>query len=183
MRNVNPLKIVMLVCTLLGGVAIASAIKSWSTSETIQAYDLNSNFSHVHSQAERSWTNSNISASAAISHSKLASPGLVPKIWGLVSKTGSYGAACDASPCTVDIQQPTSTVTSVTRTSTGLYVINWASLRTDAIYGLFLTPMVGAMACKHVITSSTTALATVQCVNDLGSAADGAFQFMLMDNT
>lgn len=86
---------------LIPAVAAASTIKTWSGGETVRATDLNANFSHLHSNLGHGHgaviTNSDVSASAAIAHTKLATPTLVPKAWGRVVScdlTAAAGTTC-----------------------------------------------------------------------------------------
>lgn len=86
---------------LIPAVAVASSIKTWSSAETIRASDLNSNFSHLHSNLGHGHgtiiTNADVSATAAIAHTKMATPALLPKAWGRVvscDQSAASGTTC-----------------------------------------------------------------------------------------
>jgi hypothetical protein len=164
---------------LVGGVATASAIKVWTTGETLRAADLNSNFAHIHNTKVGDGillVNADVSASAAISHSKLASPSLVPVAFAYVDN--GVGAACAVSPCTA-----TGTgVTSVTRVSPGLYTVTLSAARLDTRYAITASHM-GALAhiCNPVNTGSLIAF-NLLCVTAGGVATDSLFSFVMLDN-
>lgn len=67
------------------GLALAGPIHTWGVGEVITSTDLNANFSHIHNTMVGGHgprlVNSDISSGAAISHSKMATPSLLPKTW------------------------------------------------------------------------------------------------------
>lgn len=94
--------------------AFAGSIKTWSTNERLRAADINSNFQHIHNSmvggGHATLVNADVSGSAAIAHSKLATPALIPKAWA------STTTACTTGTCTLS---QSSKITSVTYNSSG----------------------------------------------------------------
>lgn len=165
----------ILAAVLIAGLAAASPIKTWIVGEVISYTDLNANFAHIHSLMVGGHgprlVNADVSASAAISHSKLATPALVPKIWAQV-------ANCTANPCTVSA---TSGVTSVGWTSAGLMTVNFAA-RANANYAAIVSASaVTGRSC--VPTAQTTTTVTVTCTDlAVPGAANSGFTILIMDD-
>lgn len=115
--------------------AVAGPIKVWQSGEIITATDINANFQHIHNTMVGSHgarlKNSDVSTTAAISHSKLAQPALLPKA------VGAQVNACTASPCTWDLA--TGFPTTYTRLSAGAYSITFSTARPNAQYGVHVT--------------------------------------------
>lgn len=159
--------------------AIAGPIKVWGPGETLTSTDLNANFQHIHNLMVGGHgprlVNADVSANAGISHSKLATPALLPKMWTIV-------ANCTVTPCTMS---EGSGVSSVSRTTTGTYVVNYTS-RVNATAAPILTST-GASAFK---TCSVTAYGQtsvgVGCIEHRQDGgvpilSDDGFTFLLMD--
>jgi hypothetical protein len=179
-------KLSLLAALVVAGLVVAGPIKAWNGTETITYTDLNSNFTHLHNSVGHGHgpviVNADISASAAITHSKLARPGLVPKLWAIV-------ANCTSSPCTVQEQSPANGsggVTSVTRASTGLYTVNFAA-RPNSVTAPILTST-GASAGKTCsVTSYGSSSVGVGCVETvldggLNGLSDDGFSIMILDD-
>lgn len=114
------------VAGMIGALVISSGpawatLKVWTAPERVTIPQLNANFAEC---ANNNLTNANISSSAAIAHSKLATPALVAKVWA------ELGAVCSSSPCAV---ADSSQVTSVTRSGTGVYVVNFSVTLSSSI--------------------------------------------------
>lgn len=130
-------RIVVAAVSLVALVALAGPIKTWSAGEVITANDLNANFQHIHNLMVGGHgarlVNGDVSASAAISHSKLATPALIPKAMG-----GIY-TPCDGGTCTWNVNSGfTSTIT---RGSIGQYTLSFSSSRANANYVPVVTPV------------------------------------------
>lgn len=161
---------------LVAGVALASSIKSWSAGENVLNSDLNSNFSHVHTQAEALVTNAKVSSGAAIAHSKLATPALVPKAWGRVT------AACSSDPCTLTAGSGISVVHYV---SAGVYTVTLSTARGGAaVYMATVTAEDASnpRACRVTGYASATVF-NISC-HDLATptAANSGFNFVVFDD-
>lgn len=159
---------------LIVPLAYASSIKVWSTGETIRTADLNANFSHLHTAAEALITNAKVSSSAAIAHSKLATPALLPKAWA------STSGVCSSTPCTI---AASSGVASITRSGTGLYAVNWTTTRSDAAYGVLIQThgVLDALCILEPVVSTTQV--NVDCISTANAAKDVGFTVLLLDNT
>ena len=155
--------------------AMASALVTFSGS--ISAADLNSNLNHIHNTMVGGHgarlVDADVSATAAVAHSKLATPALVPKIWATVGS-----ATCAASPCTVAASG--GTYTNVTRSAAGTYSLNFDA-RTDANFGVLVTSRTTDVYCYA--GALTTTAAPFVCVDAAGTEADAAFTILLLDNT
>lgn len=168
-----------LLIALIGGVSVvyASALtKTWSAGETLLASDLNANFSHIHDNMVGNHgarlVNADVSTSAAIAHSKLASPALVPKAFAAITTT-----TCAAGTCTMDAS---SGVTSVTWSATGVYIVTLNPARANAAYAPFATSHTSSIFCA----TTTIAAATyrVDCKTDAAVATNTPFSTFIMDN-
>ena len=163
--------------------AIAGAIKVWSTGETLSPTDLNANFAHLHAAVGHAHgaviTNADIKSSAAIAHSKMATPGLLPKAWASIGGT----VACASSPCTITRQWPASYFSSVTRSATGLYVVNITSSRPNTSYLVMLTPISNVFGVRCAVNDLGATSFYVYCFGDTGAVAnDAAFNIVLFDD-
>lgn len=171
----------VLFIALIATYAWASSIKVWSSGEVLRSADLNSNFAHIHNTKVGDGVllvNSDVSGTAAISHSKLATPALIPKVW--VKFGGGGAAACTASPCTV---LDSSGVSGVTRTAQGQYLVTISSARADTNYATLATMNGGggtAITCVSGAVSTTTM--TVICYDAAGATQDSIATLVLFDS-
>ncbi len=174
-------------------VALAGPVKTWSAGEVVTANDLNANFQHIHNLMVGGHgarlVNGDVSASAAISHSKLATPALIPKAMG-----GIY-TPCDGGTCTWNVNSGfTSTIT---RSGTGQYAVSFGTARANANYVPIVTPVgdgvnsVSAMVCGASPTFSTTGfgircgLTFTRALTDAGTVTpdtDLPFSVVVFDN-
>lgn len=157
-------------------VALAGGIKVWSTNDTLTAVDLNGNFAHIHNTMVGGHgarlVNADVSAAAAISHTKLATPPLVPKMWGVVTAT------CAATPCVVT---GSSGLTSITRASTGSYAVNFPA-RTDNVYAVLITPNNNDVHCRYGAPSTTAVGIECRTIGSAPAQVDTGFSVLVMDN-
>ena len=118
-------------------VAFAGPIKSWTAGEVISANDLNANFQHIHNLMVGGHgarlVNSDVSASAAISHSKLATPALVPKAMG------GLIVACDGGTCAWNTSSGFSST--ISRAAAGQYALSFSAARANTSY----VPIIGVV--------------------------------------
>jgi hypothetical protein len=149
----------------------AYAIKVWNSSETILVADLNSNFSTVNTAATALVTNAKVDANAAIAHTKLATPSLVPKAWAVV-------ANCTADPCTKN--EGTSKIGSVNWTSTGIMTVNLSGTWANAYVGVLITPINAADRQCWATSTSTTTIG-VKCMDLAGVVQNSGFSILVMD--
>lgn len=153
--------------------ADAGAIKTWSNGETLKSADLNANFNHIHNLMVGGHgarlVNADVSTTAAIAHSKLATPALVPKAWAALSAT------CTSGTCSLG---DSSQVTTITFSATGVYNVTLAYAPTDTNFlvnvtpratGTFTTPT-SAPICFVTSTSTTAPHIQVSCVTTTTTA-------------
>jgi hypothetical protein len=167
-----------LAALLVTGIAAASAIKSWSSAETVTATDLNANFTHIHNTMVGSHgarlVDADVSSSAAIAHSKMATPALLPKAYAYV------GSSCGASPCTLS---SSSQVTSITRTGVGAYSVTLAYTPGDANFAVLVAPHTADRHCRSFTHQTAGPQFLISCVeNDAdGTPQDTNFSLIVMD--
>lgn len=171
-------RLFILGAVLLAAVAGAGSIKVWSTGEYITSTDLNANFAHIHNQMVGGHgarlVNADVSSSAAISHSKLATPSLVPKLW--VATDTCNGATDGGSGGTCNLLD-SSGVTSVTAGTTGNYSVLFPA-RGSTNYGVLVTGAGTGNIC--VPGARTTTTVAVFC-SASGVGANALFTLLLMD--
>jgi hypothetical protein len=121
--------------------AFAGSIHTWTTNERLKSADLNSNFQHIHNAlvggTHTAIVNADLSGSAAIAHSKLATPALVPKAWGRVTSLCNVVGACTVGQ--------SSKITSISYSTTGVnhYDVVLAYTPTNANFAV-LAQMTGS---------------------------------------
>ena len=157
-------------------VAVGSAIKSWSSGEVLTSSDLNANFAHIHNTMVGGHgarlVNADISSSAAISHTKLASPSLVPKVWA-TTPSGS----CTPGPCTI----AGTGFSGITGVDAGSYVATFSSNRGPGTYGVLVTPKnTLGIGCSVELSASQTSF-QFDCVDSSGSGTNTGFTVMILD--
>lgn len=156
--------------------AQAGSIKTW-TNEQLSPSDLNTTFQHIHNNMVGGHgarlVNADVSTSAAIGHSKMATPALLPKAWATLS------AACGASPCTIAAG---SGVTSITRSGAGLYVVTYPARANVNYFAMVVSNTTGQPLCTAAIAGATST--SVTCFDDAATpvATDGQFNFLLLDD-
>lgn len=176
------LKIVVAAVLVVALAALAGPIKVWSAGEYITAADLNATLTHLHSSVGHGHgpvvVNSDISASAAISHSKLATPSLLPKAWAALDDS----VDCTAGSCTIS---EAVNISSVTRGgAAGQYTVTFTSPRPNAAYAVLISGASDAVGNTRCQVSGATAAASfdVICyVASTGAGQDGYFSFMILD--
>lgn len=184
----------------LAALAYAGSIKSWSSGETLRATDLNANFNHIHNTMVgghgAKLVDADVAANAAIATSKVvglsdavdagvvlsAQVAQVPKIILKFSGAGA-GSVCSTTPCTLDFQLPASSITSVTHTGTGVYTVNLATTRANAVYtAIAVSNSAGTTRFCNAIGVTTTTV-TINCYETASSAAiDSIVSMILYDN-
>jgi hypothetical protein len=161
--------------------SFAGPITTWVTGDVITANDITANFTHLHATMVGGHgprlVNADVNASAAIAHSKLATPALLPKVWGLVP-------ICSSSPCTVSADNGISTVT---RSDAGVYTVNLDVTRANAVYATIVTSIDSTPYKTCAVTHYTTSSIGVGCVDhviDGGVVApvDDGFSILLLDD-
>lgn len=165
---------------LITGAAFGSAIKTWAFNESIKSTDLNSALSHIHGLMVGGHgarlVNADVSAGAAIAHTKLATPGLVPKAWASI-------ANCGADPCTINSDTGVNTVS---RSGAGVYVANLDVTSGDTTFGVGVQSNTNGRVCRAAIAdfANGTAAFTIRCFSDFAmtTPADAEFFFVYFNN-
>lgn len=173
----NRYKLGTLVLLLAAAAVVAGPIKQWNGTEVITYTDLNSNFAHLHASAGHNHgpviVNGDINASAAISHSKLATPHLLPKTWAQVACSGS---------CSVTEMSPAAVIGSVTWSSAGIYVVNLAVPRTDGNYLVLVNSNNTASDAVCHGWASNSSTVSVRCTKASDATAlESNFSLLIMD--
>lgn len=168
------------------GDALAGAIKSWASGEYLLSGDLNANFNHIHNTMVGGHgarlMNADVSASAAIAHTKMASPALLPKAVAIVGSQVGGGTACTSGTCSLGFMQPASFF-SVAHTATGKYTVTM-SARANAVYVPVVTTFHStdtAVVCEPVTFTTTTFEVWCEVAAD-ASDLDTVFMITFYDN-
>ncbi|UOF79738.1 hypothetical protein [Caudoviricetes sp.] len=165
-----------LLALLLAVNAFGGSVKTWSAGEFITANDLNAALTHLHTNLGHGHgaviINSDVSASAGIAHSKLATPALVPKAFGFIS--------CSPSVCSSDEVYG---IASTAYTSAGVYVVTLSAVRANTSFTVLVSSVSTAsadVACHGwVLTTNTLA---IRCITaSTGAAVDSNFNIIVMD--
>lgn len=183
------MRAVLVILGLMSTLAVASAIKVWSPGDVLSTTDLNANFSHIHSLMVGGHgarlVDADVSGSAALSHSKLATPGVVAK--SVIIVGAGTSTPCTAGTCSLAMSA--GSVPTVTWVATGRYSLVY-SARSDAYWGLTVTPLYcGAAAAGcwcNVQTGVSTTSATVECfsatLTPTIAGVNAVFTAVLWDN-
>ena len=160
----------------------AYALKTWTTGETIKATDLNSNFSTVNTAANALVMDAKVSSSATISHSKLATPALVPKAWAVVS-TSCTGSG---TVCTLAANSKVTSITSNSVTAGAAIDVDLAYVPSNVNYAVVVTAIDTDSVC-YAGSFAATAIGTtdfrISCLANAGGApASVKFSVLVMDD-
>ena len=156
---------------------VASPIHVFNSGDAMTSSDINANFSHIHSTMVGGHgpklVNADVNASAAIAHTKLATPALLPKLWW------SGTTACAATPCA---SADSSGFGTVTRSAAGTYLANFSVTRIDANYGIWITTLASGQT-NCIPTSRNAGSVQIGCVNtSTGAATDASFSILILDS-
>jgi hypothetical protein len=169
--------------------SVASSIKVWSNSESLTSQDLNANFAHIHNTMVGSHgarlVNTDVSPTAAIAHTKMATPALLPKAWAVVYDQCDAGIADGGGNCTVGAS---SRVTSVTRTSSGYYDVTLGYTPVNAQFAVIVSGRSQQLiddngSCQSNYANNSAPHIKIRCyaVHDAGT--DSSFSFIVMDDS
>lgn len=174
----------ILAAVLLAAVASAGSIKVWTTGEYITAATINANFAHIHNLMVGGHgprlVNADVSGSAAISHSKLATPALLPKAWVTVS------TVCSSGTCTMADNSGIASVAYVGVTDGGTdvgdYSATFVTPRANANYAVIVSGVLGSgdLFCSNTGRNAGNFL--ISCYNAAGAPTNGGFSAIVMDS-
>jgi hypothetical protein len=157
---------------------VASPIHVFNSGDALTSADINANFSHIHSMMVGGHgpklTNSDVNASAAIAHTKLATPALLPKLWW------SGTTACTTTPCA---SADSSGFSLVTRSAAGTYLATFSLTRVDANYGIWVTTLASGLI-NCVPTGRNAGSVAIGCTTvTTGVATDASFSILILDSS
>lgn len=137
---------------------------TWSSGDALTHSALNQAFQHLHNTFTAGIKDEHVHASAAIAHSKMATPALLPKAWGKVTNGCSASSTCTL--------YASSRVTSVARTATaGEYEVTLAYTPSGNFMAMGSGGETTNPTMCHVQASSTSAPhITFFCVDHAGTA-------------
>lgn len=167
---------------LLSRNVVAQTLHSWSSGQVVAASDLNGNFTALKTTKIGGGVqlgNADVSTTAAIVHSKMATPALLPKAWGVVT-TNCTGSTAAGTACTVG---DSSAITSITTSgTTGIFRVNLSYTPTNSSYAVLVTSHLNAGVC--IANSQTTSAphVLVKCFAYDGTALDAnQFSVLILD--
>jgi len=156
---------------------IPSSLHVWNTGDRPRATDLNGNFSFLNTTKVGGGvllTNADVSSTAGIVHSKLATPALLPKAWAHVNTT------CTAGTCSIG---DSSQVTSIAFSATGIYNVTLAYNPANANFLQIVGSHVANVHCATTATATSSPHIVVRCYTDTtGALTNAAFSILVMDS-
>lgn len=162
--------------------ASAQTLHSWSAGQVINSEDLNGNFTALKNAKVGSGVqlvNADVSTSAAIAHSKMATPALLPKAWAVVTVncTGSTAAGTSCSPT------DSSLLTITTSGSTGVFRGVLSYTPANANFAVLVTARTATSVCTANATATTSPHFLINCFDYTGAAVDAnQFSVMVLDS-
>lgn len=186
MKNRERYLFAVLLALVIASPSIAGAIKVWVNGESLTAADLNGNFAHIHNLMVGGHgprlVNADVSATAAISTSKISNGTGIPKAWG-------YATNCDGGACTVAAHN---NVTSISNTAMGEYGVTLSYTPTNVQYAVLVTGSptssgTGSFAvgpqtvCSPQLFNTAAPHITIRC-SDAAVRADGGSQVAVQAN-
>lgn len=163
------------VAGMIGALVISEgtawALKVWTPPERVTIAQLNSNFAEV---ANTGLRNDNLASNAAIAHTKLATPALVPKAWAVLS-ANCTGSATAGTACTVGDSSNVLSVT--TNGATGEFRVNLGFSPQNANFLVLPSVKTATTAQCAVIATGTSAPHVILRCHDYAGAALDVNQF------
>lgn len=164
----NKWKHVLVAVLAAAVVSDAGPIKVWSSGEILTAGDINANFSHIHNLMAGGHgarlVNADVSATAGIALSKLATPTLIPKAAaGISTDCNVIGA------CTTDYNVGFSAIAALS--TTGSYRYTFSSVRPNTGYGIHIGTDANSVFVLCRVTTKTTSLFEFQCATSSSSTS------------
>ncbi len=163
---------------------------TWSSGNTLTAANLNDTISHLHNTFSAGIVDAHVSTAAAISHSKLATPALVPKAVLSISSTCDAALAA-GTDCGVGIEHSKFLSTSggagsgnsaVECTGTaGMYDLTLSYTPTNTNFGVLLTSSTILVFCAVTARSTTAPHMRIRCHTDAAVATNTPFSALVFD--
>lgn len=159
------------------------ALYVWGSDEVVTNPDLNANFSELNTTKVGGGvtaTNSNIASNAAIAHSKLATPALVPKAWATVT-ANCDGAAAAGTDCTVGDSSQIPSGNGVEATGAGgVYRVNLSYTPANANFAVLVTAHTSGVYCNADTRATAAPHFVVRCWDGAVPGASNNVQFSVL---
>lgn len=155
----------------------------WNSGNTLTAAALNDTIAHLHNTFSGNIGNSHLSASAAIAHSKLATPALVSKAWAIVGQAGAcVGSATAGTACPVNATSRVNSVT--TNGTTGQYRLNLTYTPVNTAFAVLASSMTNDVHCRATSLATAAPHAIIECRSIAGTpaATNAIFSVLVMDD-
>lgn len=163
--------------SMLKAMVSGITLHTWGTGDVLRATDLNGNFTALNNGKVGGGVqlvNADVSNSAGIAHSKMATPALLPKAWAHVNAT------CTAGTCSLG---DSSQITSITFSATGVYNVTLSYTPANANFAQIVSSHVANVYCVTTATSTSSPHIIVRCYTDTtGAATNSAFSLLVMDS-
>lgn len=158
------------------------AMVTWQDGDQLNATDLNNALAHLHNTFTNGIIDANISSSAAISHSKLATPPLVSKAY-LSTITVCAGGGAAGTDCASVESSGFDTVTGAAEAAgvTGVYRFNLNYTPATTNFAVLVTSFTSSLYCSANTTSVSKPHFKVNCYDAAGSLTDAAFSVIVLD--
>lgn len=161
------------------------ASSTWAPGQTLTSTALNDTIAHLHNTLSGAITNVNISSTAAVAHTKLATPALVPKAWGYVYSSPACVGSGTQDSVTCALLEDSGVTAVKNQGVVGEYRVFLDTVPTNANFSVLVTAHDDNMVCiarSQASGSASVPQFVVICeVAFSGSAADVNFSFLVMD--
>lgn len=167
---------------LLRSMTTSITLHTWGTGDRPRAVDLNGNFTALNNGKVGGGVqlvNADVASTAAIAHSKLATPALLPKAWAMLS-ANCTGSTTANTACTVgDSSQLNITTSGVT----GFFRGNLGYTPANANFAVLVTPRITGKMCTADTYATTAPHFLIKCYDDAGAIVDAMqFTVLVMDS-
>lgn len=163
---------------------------TWSAGNTLTVQSLNDTIAHLHNTLSGGIVDAHLSTSAAISHSKMARPGLISKAVFVTTSTLDPAVAA-GTDLTTGIEQVQFLGTSggagsgnsaLEATGTaGTYQLTLNYTPTDTAFMVLITSHTTSVWCSCTGRSITAPHITIACENDASALTNTAFSLAVFD--
>lgn len=183
MKHTKPY--LLFVCAILVATcpAWSQTLYSWGSDEVVVNTDLNGNFTALKTGKVGSGvtlTNSDIASNAAIAHSKMATPALLPKAWATVTANCDGGAAA-GTDCTVGDSSNIPSANGVEATAAaGVYRVNLSYTPANANFAVLVTAHTSGVYCNADTRATAAPHFVVRCWDGAVPGASNNVQFSVL---
>lgn len=133
---------------------------TWSNGQVLTHTALNDTVSHLHNTFSGGIVDAHLSTSAAVQHSKLQFPALVPKAWAVVTADCTGSAAAGTQCTTADLSR-VSTIT--TNGATGVFRLNLAYTPGNTAFVVLVTSHTSGSYCMADTRATAAPHALIKC--------------------